>query len=280
MIQQFFSYYDIDFLVQLIICMTIVTLTFGTKLRKARIIGIGAILTAGCTFLNTLVRTLTASSMSTQLLIMKEIRFCCYILLLFIGISAYSVLVLNGSKRQFAATALFIINACDLSISLIRIPLNSSTFSRLGMYVILFCILMIYRHVTFPIDAKISNFYYAFLIATPIIILAVERFYYFSTTGGGFLFVVPLLLLLLDFSIYFLFCHLSKEIRENFNLSLENSHMHQQIDQLESTEDVLKTIRQERHELKNNYFVLDSFLQQKKYDELAQYLHQTMMPRL
>lgn len=92
-----------------------------------------------------------------------------------------------------------------------------------------------------------------------------------------FIDAVSVAMILLIYYLVYALLELYERLLETSRLSLRQQA---EISALHHTKTTINQIRQERHELKNNYFYINSLVKEKKYDELEKYLDETLSYRL
>ena len=209
-------------------------------------------------------------------------RFYGYLALVCLFAVVFAVRTLTGDRRQFIATALYFSSNAVLVTGLVRIA-ETQAKPSLGDS-ILTCVLLLlvvlgYRCITKPVKVRISSFYWGLMLLVPLFILGLRQLSYGKTESVELIFC-SVVMILLTFITYFLFMRLIAEMEGQMELKLNNQSMDLQIRQMDHVENMLESIRKARHELKNNYFLLESLLKQKKYEELEMQLREVVQVQL
>lgn len=213
--------------------------------------------------------------------------FYAYVVLLFAFLFIYSAWMLEGDKRQFTVIILFFVNNCVMITTIARYGAGhgadiatapATPNSTLISCVLLTAVMLGYRAVTRPVKLKISGVYWTTVILTPLIIMTIWQLCYGRMPNMAFV-VLPVLFITLDFVVYLLFMRLTEELWNQMDLELTNQSLAFQIRQMENMETLLENTRRQRHELKNNYFLIDSLLEQGQYDEIRTQLHEVIFPQ-
>lgn len=66
---------------------------------------------------------------------------------------------------------------------------------------------------------------------------------------------------------------------ELMQTSFQNQKLELQADYIRQSSDMIQQVRKERHELKNNYFYIQSLVKEEKYDALNAFLNEEMQQR-
>lgn len=271
--------FDIDSAVELLIGLIFLSSVFPRKRSKRA--------TAICIAVNVVLYIIFKICIDYGIKLMEleaPVQFYTYLISLAIFLFGFAVWGAKGDKRQLAMMVLFFINNCVMTTSVARYirvqpeeryTLQSSVLS----YVLLVGVMTAYKFVTRPVKIKMSNVYWGIVILNPIVIMTIWQISYGRLMNLEFT-LLPILFLVLDFAVYFLFMQLAEEQWNQMELELSNQSMAFQIRQMDNVETLLENTRRQRHELKNNYFLIESLLEQGKLDEIRIQLHEVIRPQL
>jgi sensor histidine kinase regulating citrate/malate metabolism len=117
------------------------------------------------------------------------------------------------------------------------------------------------------------------MMSIPVLILGIRQIMYGKLQKFE-LIAYSGMLILLTLITYFLLMRLIRELEQQMALELDNQSLNFQIRQMDNVKIMLESVRKARHELKNNYFLLESLLQQGKYEELETQLRQVVQLQL
>lgn len=282
MIQLGFIQWDWNGTVQFILTLFILRMCFDRKSSALR----SVLNAAGFAIAHTVVNSgIVTLNRSTDFL-PDSILFFEYVVLSVLLAWAYAKTSLRVNWKQSLSLTLYAV--CDISliymVTLVFIitreePL-SETWSAVG-YIIGYSISILfavgYRKVTKTIKSTVSPYYWAINFVTPFIITVLLNLLRIWA-GAQLIMPMGLILLLLNNFIYFLSMRLIEENERQTSLALSNQSLAFQIRQMESIEVLLKASRKERHELKNNYFYIETQLEQGNYDEIRDYLYRVVKP--
>lgn len=215
------------------------------------------------------------------------VSFYIYIILLVLFPLIYAAWTLEGDRRQFAVVILFFVNNCVMITTIARYgaeyeadtaQVTATPQSTLFSCILLIAVMSGYKAVTRQVKLKISHVYWFIVILTPLIIMVIWQLFYGRILHAAFI-ILPLLFIVLDFVVYLLFMRLTEELGYQMELELANQSLALQVRQMEDIESLLENTRRQRHELKNNYFLIDSLLEQGQYDEIRTQLHEVIFPQ-
>ncbi len=206
------------------------------------------------------------------------LRFILYAVLMVAASALYGILISNDDGRAIFVLALYL-NSTVIQSKTISQFLENDIARRLLQYAILFLIIFYYVKVSHPISIQISNGYWAVIMAAPMVIFAMITLYNSERDHRAGL-IKSMGFVVLECMIYFLFMRLIKETEQQMELMLSNETMSFEIRQMKTVETQLESVRKARHELKNNYFLLDTYLVNKDYEGLEECLHKDILPSL
>ncbi len=182
-----------------------------------------------------------------------------------------------------------VVAAKTLVINIIS-PINNAegdSFDRVlirvclyGFFLLLFCY---YR--SFYINPKYNmplKFWVLFLISPLLIVVCIETLSYISQSGFSRYFLLPISMALFSsLLITYYLCHLLMQAYEsNFESKFTSQKLSLQLEHAKHSTAVIEQIRKEKHEIKNNYFYIQTLVDSKKYDELQDFLKKELGPRL
>lgn len=207
-----------------------------------------------------------------------------FFLFLFLFSWPCSLGTLKGSFQQITVTWLFYI--CTLlQIFTIRstvrtLLLSESTLAGLVLsnvifYLVLAAFAALFCRITRPITLRISGLYWLVAVMTPllgILLLRMLGAYFIHEQWYGV--TIILLHIVLMLFAYYLFIKLAVEQERQMELELQNQSLAFQLRQVDRMKEDLERTRQARHEMRNQYFLLESLQRQGKQEELAQALHE------
>lgn len=139
---------------------------------------------------------------------------------------------------------------------------------------ILIGLTLIYRE-TRRATVNLSGFWWNGAVCIPALIIGMVGIWNIDYENYHSLFV-GIILILLEWIIYSLFVSLSEEMERQIVLQLSNQNLSFQLDKMDYFRSAQEEIRKMHHEIKNYCFVLDFLLEQEKYEEAREYIHQTM----
>ncbi|MCC8065319.1 MAG: GHKL domain-containing protein [Clostridiales bacterium] len=225
------------------------------------------------------------------------LRLNLYILLILLSGFFFALICLKGYWQQFFVTVLFF-KDCVLFVSFLyksmeenwAALLGNSAFaqfvSRLVGTVMILLSALLCKYMTHPIRTSISNLYWCISALVPVLLLLLwEQPGSYVLRGGSNSGNFALdaaynaILLAISFSAYALFVQLAREMEKQMELQLTNQSLAFQVRQMDNAQVMLEQTKIARHELKNNYFYLESLLQQGKYEEMQQFLEQVIWPQ-
>ncbi len=124
--------------------------------------------------------------------------------------------------------------------------------------------------------AKLPLQYWITFFIAPFLIIACSEWFSqnYARTGNSAALIPYLSLtfaLLLTYYLSYLLIHNYEELMDSAFLKQK---FELQTDYLRQSSSIIHQVRKERHELKNNYFYLQSLVKEKKYDELEHFLNQ------
>ena len=206
-------------------------------------------------------------------LISGDTQFIVYVLCLLVFSWGYALLALEGNRKQILITMLFYI--CTLIVSCL---LRHTLTGWIGLsawvvnYILLILVALAFCAITRPITLPLPNRYWSVIGTIPLLtiglmeLLGQQEALHWKGVAAPLLFIVLLL------GAYYLFMSLVVELERQMKLDLENQALAFQIRQMDSVDGLLEQVRTARHELKNNYFLLKSLLEQGRYEEMGDQL--------
>lgn len=264
-------------MVELVIILCMMTYIFGPRKNRRKTVGL-LLITIMCFALS----NGWAIWMGSQGIITGDQQFMLYALFLLLASWAYARLALEGNRKQILITMLFYI--CTLIVScLLRhtLELQIGMMAWLVNYVLLVLVAVAFCWITRPITLFLSNRYWAVIGATPVFTIGLMEVLGQQIDAQWWKGVaVPLMFIVLMLGSYYLFMSLVAELERQMKLELENQSMAFQIRQMDSVNGLLEQVREARHELKNNYFLIKSLLKQEKYEKIHQYLEKIVQTDL
>lgn len=200
-----------------------------------------------------------------------RVQFILYVVFLLAFSWGYALLSLNKNYKQMLTTSFFYISIVmllfDLRVTLSVLP----GYLCLALTAVLFCAL------TRPITHMLSNLYWSVSLVTPLLLVILKDLINVAVTLPRWAYIlVPIGLILVSLASYFLFIRLATELELQMKLELENQTLTFQLRQMESAEVMMEETRKVRHEMRSNCFMLEALLEEKKYDELQDVLHNAL----
>lgn len=208
-------------------------------------------------------------------------QFVVYTFFLFTSSWIYARLALSGNRKQILITILFYI--CTLIVSCL---LRHVLFLRIGFtawllnYILLILVAVVFCRITRPITLTLPNRYWIVIGTVPVLTIGLMELLERETDALWKAVAAPLMFIMLLLASHYLFMSLAAELERQMRLKLENQSMAFQIRQMDSVKELLEHVREARHELKNNYFLIKSLLEQQRYDEISQQLDEIIQTDL
>ena len=264
-----YRWFDLDGLMECVISEILLLSCFHTQLKKKYIVFVVAGFAALFEVLN---MTLLWFISQIELKHASEVQFFGYIVILLTILTAFALLFIEGNRRQMIGLNLFsVLNAmCAKGIfrfSMLQLGLDNVSLDSLGTAVILCLVAIIYWKMTEPITVSLPNIYWIVMYITPFLCMILWQICY-SVSSGENMRLFQIMLIILEDVIYFLFTKMVYELQTQMELQYSNQSLAFQIRQMDNFRDQMETTRKERHELKNNYFLIYSMAEQQKYEEL------------
>ncbi len=205
-----------------------------------------------------------------------------YLLLMVLCAWLYTHVCLKALDSQCVCSLLFFVSNVLLAnavakVALADLPSTASVLSDLLAVVILCAFAYVYRLVTVPAKSNLSYSYWATISVTPVIMMVLTGLWAGEKQGNHFL-ATGIVLLTMDVLIYLLFMRLMKEMQTQVKLALDNQTLAFQIRQMDNVKVMLENTRAARHELRNNYFLIESMIREEKYNDALEYLHKVVEP--
>lgn len=219
--------------------------------------------------------------MGSRGLIPSDIQFIAYVLCLLVFSWGYACLALEGNRKQILITMLFYI--CTLMVSCL---LRHTLIGWIGLsawlvnYALLILVALAFCAITRPITLPLPNRYWAAIGAIPLLTIGLTELLSRQDSLHWRGSAAPLLFIILLLVAYYLFMSLVAELERQMKLELENQSLAFQIRQMDSVDGLLQQVRTARHELKNNYFLLKSLLDQGRYEEMDRWLEEIVQTDL
>lgn len=281
MIQFIYTFLDIDGFLECIISEILLIICFETRLEKKKII---PVLLGFAIIFEILNLMLISGIAGMNLKNAGEIQFYGYIIILLGVLTVFSILFVKGNKRQMLGLNLFsVVNAiCAKGIfnsSILELGLDNASTDSIGTVLILCMVTVIYWKMTVPITVYLPNMYWAAMYSTPVLCVALWQMFYNATQETNMQWF-QITLLILEDVIYFLFTRMVYELQTQMELQYSNQSMSFQIRQMDHFKNQMEATRKERHELKNNYFLIYSLAEQQKYEELKTILKRDIFQQM
>lgn len=211
-------------------------------------------------------------------------RFYLFVLFLLLFSLPFSLYALTGSCQQIVITWLYCFSTITLAyfvrLTVRALLLSESTLSGLItsnviFYLVLLAVEELFCRISRQITLKISRSYWIVAGTIPVLISLLMYVMHLYLIHENWLdILLALMLIVLMLVSYFLFIRLAIELEHQMTLELKNQSLSLQIRQIDDMKEELELVRQARHEMKNNYFLLESLQQQGKYEELKRTLHE------
>lgn len=204
-----------------------------------------------------------------------------YLLWMILSVCLFVHKCLRVGARQWAVTLLFFLSDVLMGEALMTATLsrwvsNSTSISLITM-LCLGLLALLYRRVTVMDDHTLSDWYWYMVSLAPVLLIILTILWAGEMQGEHFL-EGCLALVVLDITVYLLFMWVQKEMHTQMELKLDNQALAFQMHQMDNIQTVLENTRTARHELKNNYFLIESLIQEAKYAEALQFMHETVEP--
>lgn len=204
-----------------------------------------------------------------------------YLLWMVLSVCLFVQKCLHVGARQWAVTLLFFLSDVLMVEALMTATLsrwigNSTCISMITM-LCLGLLALLYRQVTVMDDHTLSDWYWCMVSLAPILLIILTSLWAGEAQGEHFL-EGCLVLVVLDITVYLLFMWVQKEMHAQMELKLDNQALAFQMHQMDNIQTVLENTRTARHEMKNNYFLIESLIQEEKYTEALQFMHEAVEP--
>jgi sensor histidine kinase YesM len=269
--------FDLDGIVELLMAQLLLAITFERQQKIGRLVVeylCGGVLFGLCN-----AGLIYCNEMG---LVSAEVRFYGYLALICLVAALFAARNLRGDRRQFVATALYFSSNAVLVTGLSRVgevQSKPTVGESLMTYMLLAVVLAVYYLITHRVKTHISGLYWGIMMSIPVLILGIRQIMYGKLQKFE-LIAYSGMLILLTLITYFLLMRLIRELEQQMALELDNQSLNFQIRQMDNVKIMLESVRKARHELKNNYFLLESLLQQGKYEELETQLRQVVQLQL
>lgn len=278
---------DIDGIVECAVMLLALSRIFPRKYDQRHTV----MAASGCFGVFFVLNSLTIAA-NSEGAVSSAFRFFIYIFLTVATGVLYCCVSRKGQRPQFLVTVLFFKdyvlfvsilykNMEDSWRTWLRSTLISSIFLYvLGVVLIVLCALICVK-MSYPIRAHLSRRYWGVSTVTPLLFMLV---WYVAMDlrqldeSVSYKILLCFLILVLSYFSYALFIQLSRELENQAQLQLDNQELEMEKRRMESMQDMLEQTRQARHELKNNYFYLETLLHEKKYDEMQRFFDKTVWP--
>lgn len=205
-----------------------------------------------------------------------------------------SVLLLQGSPFVKLVYTLFFMSSIQLYKNICSPLYNlegtipAEIYTRLDLLtsILLFVLLFFLSRLFYKIRITSSlNFVPKKFYITLYFPISILLFYGLVTSGNTFFlaysepFLASMILSNLPF-IYYLYASIIKAYEEQRTLDLALTQTKAQLSRFRFSIELEERLKKERHEIKNNYFYIQTLLAEEKYDELAHYLQEIIGERL
>ena len=277
---------DFDGIVECTAMIVMMLSIFGWKYERKRMIRYAGAAVLCYSVLNAAV----IMSSSVFGIFSERLRFVCYVVLIVLAGFLFSVCCLKGQKQQFLVTVLFF-KSCVLFVSVLYKSMEeywlkligNAFFASVILYllgVVLICLsAWLCKKMTYPIHTRISSAYWRISSLTPIVLIMLWIAVDMQTDRIFHVMIyINALLMAVSFSSYALFIRLAREMEHQMDLELANQSLSFQVRQIDNTKALIEQTRTVRHELKNNYFYLETLLREEKYDEMQKFFDETVWP--
>ncbi len=205
------------------------------------------------------------------------IQFYIYLLLMAAALFLYSSYIDRTDLRNVLALDLYLVNTVVLAKS-IAVIFTTGWIALLLQYVILILVMLFYIHAYEEMEFDLSWIYWSCVMVTPVLITTLWQVW--RDTAAGDNPVVLAIVIVLDAMVYFLFTRLIRDTKNQSELALSNDTLLFQIRQMDTIKEQFESVRSARHELKNNYFVIETMAEQKDYEGLKEFIHREILPSL
>lgn len=154
---------------------------------------------------------------------------------------------------------------------------------RFGLYVAFFLLYLYYHlHPIQPRQRMPVRFWVLFIFSPLLLVLCIQSLTVlfdgqFTSSSSLLLFASLCAALLLS---YYLCYELMQIYESQMEASFLNQKLELQLEYAQHTSSIIAQVRKERHELKNNYFYLQSLVKAGKYEALSRFLEEEMGRRL
>ena len=210
------------------------------------------------------------------------VNFQLFLLFVFLWALLFGYTALDIAASQLISTLLFFINSVYLCYRLGGGGFPSADGGRsvqnLMTILLLLLLVPVLRRMIHPIKIKMSTMYWVLADLTLAIMIVLSSSHAELPEQDDLGMV--LILLTMNFTLYFLLVRVADETEKQMELALSNQSLMLQVRQMENIKPMLERTRQMRHELKNNYFLIESMLLEKRYEEAQKFLHEKIGPRL
>ncbi len=218
---------------------------------------------------------INASVMSIRL--PAAAMFYSYLGALLLVLCLYGAVVSSTDIRNVLTLALYLCNTVVMAKTMTGM-LTNGWAKLLVQYAVLIGLLLYYIWLYEEVYFEISHTYWICVMAVPVLITALWQAWFDARVG--FNPFVSASIIVLDALVYFLFTHLIKEAKRQSELALTNDTLLFQIQQMDAVREQFESVRNARHELKNNYFIIEMYAEKGDYSGLREYLHSEILPSL
>lgn len=272
------SFLDLKGIFQFLIVLVMIRATFPLKVSPRLSALYMLLVTSGFTLTNG-----TFNLLGQIYLLVPTFGFCIYVFLMLLFSWLYSNLALRIAYAQSMTTLLFFLSNLLVvymivgSFCSLYCP-NPQSFETILSSTILILLAILYRKTTHSIYVKlpISCWLMVYLTSALITLFIIIMW----NLSLAFLELLPIgmALLTLDFAVYYLFMQVAIEMEHQIQLALDNQNLAFQNRQMDNVQTMLESTRRARHELKNNYFMIESLVEQGQYDAVLKYLREVIAP--
>ena len=205
-----------------------------------------------------------------------------YLLWIILFVSLFAHQCLRVKRRQWGVTLLFLLSDILLANSMIPTMFGLESRDRnvlTDVVTIVFILLlaMLYRQVMVLDDGCLSNKYWCMVSLAPVLIIVLTTLWA-GERQGKYFWGGCVVLVTLDITVYLLFMWVQKEMQIQVNLHLDNQALSFQMRQMDNVKNILENTRTARHELKSNYFLIESYVREGKTEEALRFLHEVIEP--
>lgn len=209
--------------------------------------------------------------------------FIAFVLLNFTYNWLYGFFAMKVKRSQLTGSLLFYMSFLELAL------LISTTFGdmlhlpriagQLLACPLILAVILFIKHNRWPGMVSISRSYW-WSVYISLILMNVLITLWSGQVQGEFFALTGIVLLAMNLSIFYFMGHLMRKIEEHVELTFSNQMLTLHLKQMDSVKALLDSTAVMRHEMKGQFFLIESLLKEGKSEEVLRYLNQTIEPQL